>query len=327
MCGIVTIISIFLFAFSFATVDILENGIVFDGNTQRIIFDKTYTNGRYFVGLGRSFIVYPSNLQSIRFGNFGWLIKEEEWEIEEDVRGEVEARSSDGMQLFLEVTFQFQLSSEPADLVRLYRDFGEEPTGYRQVYADMAEEVIRNVAAEFESTDFFTQRSAIQQNMQTELNEQLSRVYASVHSLQLINMEFDRRNRYASAIEATQVAAQQVQETRNELEVADVQAQAVVESANLTAQVLIATAQTDKETAIKQAEADAAALLYKTQAQVDGYNALRKHLNFTTTGELLSYLWFDAMANGAGKVVLNMQYPKSISNFLAENAVPSPGSG
>jgi len=298
--------SVFLFGFSFGVVDVLEVAIIFDRQTQRLEWDKAWTPGRYWTGLGRRFVAYPSTVQTLRFGHFGWFT-------EDPARGDaIECRSYDGMQLFMEVTVQYKLSQDPDDLVRLYRDFGKPMEGINAFYSDVAEKVIRDVAATYRSTQFFTKRAQLEIDMQVALDEDLRRVYASCESIQLMNMEFDKRGSFATAIETTQIAAQQVLEKINEVEVAKVTAEATRRSAETTSEVQVLLAESVYNATIKQAQADAEALLYKTEQQVAAYLKLKNDLGLANNTELLAYLWLKSVQNGASQVVMGTPYPSAI---------------
>ena len=65
-CVIVTIVSIFLLAFSFDIVTPLERGVLYD-NIHKQISTVTTGEGRHFVVLGRGFVKYPYKLNSIDF--------------------------------------------------------------------------------------------------------------------------------------------------------------------------------------------------------------------------------------------------------------------
>ncbi|MES1909774.1 MAG: hypothetical protein MHM6MM_002466 [Cercozoa sp. M6MM] len=64
------IVAIFLIAFSFRTIDPLEYGLKYDSVGVNIE-NKTYTDGRYFIGVDHKFIKFPRTVQILRFCNTG----------------------------------------------------------------------------------------------------------------------------------------------------------------------------------------------------------------------------------------------------------------
>lgn len=309
LCCLCFIPSLFLFGFSFGIVEVLEVAIIHDTQTSNLISDKSYSSGRYFTGLGRKFLTYPSTVQTLRFGEMAWFT-------DEPSRGSIECRSHDGMQVFIEVAFQFVLSDNPEDLTRLYRDFGSikgmDKGGFRDFYSDVTEKVIRDVASTFLSTEFFTKRALLETTMLEALKVDMIRSYAVAKSLQLMHMEFDKKGLFATAIETTQIAKQEVAEKINEVEVAEVKAEAEWQAAQRTSNVKVSLAESVYNSTIRQAQADATALLYRTQQQVEAYNTLADDLGFQTTAELISFLWMTAVANDANKVIMGMPYPASL---------------
>jgi regulator of protease activity HflC (stomatin/prohibitin superfamily) len=105
------------------------------------------------------------------------------------------ARTSDGLQVFLELSFQYRLKTTAADIFALYNDFEDD---YEEAYARIARDVIRNVAANYIAFDFFQARASIGGAMQQELDRQLRQWYASCESLQLLNFDLPTRFKYAS---------------------------------------------------------------------------------------------------------------------------------
>lgn len=66
---VVFIISIILLSVSFDVVEPTEWGLAYDNNIKKIDTDKVYDEGRYLIGLGRSFIIFPRTYQTIRYGS------------------------------------------------------------------------------------------------------------------------------------------------------------------------------------------------------------------------------------------------------------------
>lgn len=316
LCCLLLIPSIFLFAFSFGVVEVLTVGIIWDKQTMIVEYDELYQSGRHWTGLDRYYIPFPSNVQTLRFGEFSWFHDDDK--IAEDQtanRGDIECRAADGMQVFMEVTVQYKLSTDPQDLVCLYRDFGEGSAGYREYFADLTTKVVLDVASTYVGTEFFTKRSVIEADIHKALDVELRRTYARVSSLQLVNMEFDKAGAFADAIENTQIANQDVQQQRNEVEVAIINGDALSGSAQTTAAVVVAVAKSKRDVMVQQATADAAAVLFNAQVQVDAYNKVKVDLQFTSNKQLLAHLWMQSVNNDAQKVAMNMPYPDVLKSL------------
>lgn len=64
------ILGLILFLCSYSIVDINKYGIVYNKNTQKIVTSEpTYKSGRYLLGLGRKFILFPRGYIQLYFSD------------------------------------------------------------------------------------------------------------------------------------------------------------------------------------------------------------------------------------------------------------------
>lgn len=85
-----------LLAFSFKSLDATEIGLDYSWVSKTV--DKTtYKNGLHFLGIGHSFIKYPKMVQTLEFAH----------ERGADARP-LQSRTKDGLEVTLEVSFQFR---------------------------------------------------------------------------------------------------------------------------------------------------------------------------------------------------------------------------
>ena len=98
-----------------------------------------YKSGRYHVGVGHTFIEYPTNVQ--------------------DSQLQLVTRSRDGMTVTLSCSYQYQLIPDLKSITFIYKNFDEKD--YGKAYDKVAGETIRSVAANFSSIQFFFNRSDI----------------------------------------------------------------------------------------------------------------------------------------------------------------------
>ena len=88
-----------LLFFSFSTLQVNELGLDYSSITKSI--DPTiYTPGIHFLGVGHSFIRYPSTIQTYDFSH----------EIDADAP-QVRSRTKQGLDVELEISFQYQVIS------------------------------------------------------------------------------------------------------------------------------------------------------------------------------------------------------------------------
>jgi len=299
---IVLITSCALLGMSFDVVKPTEVGIMYDTSTMHILSNRVYSEGRYFTGLGREFITFPTTFQTILFGA-SWA---------KAFSGDIYCRAKDGMVVRMEIAVQYRLSQAVEDLVRLHLDFGGK---HENAYAMMVIKVVQNVASQFYSPTFWRARQELHDEIMTQLEPELYRVYASVGSVQIINMEFSAS--YATAIEETQVAMQDILQAEAEKNVAIVRSESAVAVAQETARIQLATAHTTANATIAQADAEAEAMLFRSDKQVEAYEALRDSLGYSDAGSLLAYSTLSALEDSNAKsIALSLQYPQLLKNVL-----------
>jgi len=299
---VVFIVSCALFGVSWDIIEPTEIGLAFDGNIQKIEFDKVYDNGRYLIGLGRSFIKFPATQQTIRFGDASTM------HYDDPDGTEIVCRTRDGLEIRLEVAIQYLISGQPGDLYRLYLDTGGE---WKELYMMISEHVVRDVASLFDAIEFREARDVIAIKIHEELDKAFQVMYATVPSAQLINMEIEKL--FADTITDTQVAKQDVYQAENERNVIEVEAQRDLEVSIKLVDIKIATAVRKAQEIMAIANAEANIIDNTINAQIEAYRNLSSTLNLQTSEKLLSYLWLQAMQNNKVKdLVFSMEYPSTL---------------
>jgi regulator of protease activity HflC (stomatin/prohibitin superfamily) len=191
--------------------------------------------------------------------------------------------------VFVEASFYYGL--QVANLFNLFRLY---KTSFHQVVVGIAAETIRDVATAYNTLDYFTNRSAIDTAMTTALTRQLATgAYADVSLFNLLAIDvpdaFDQAVQDKVLTAADVITLEQTrlsQVIRSTISVTDAYA-----DANVTVIVANATAQ---GTVIRnQAEADAK-VQYMT-ARGASLGQLSADLNFTTSKDLLTYLYAGAL--------------------------------
>jgi len=294
-CGnfliIVAIVGIGLFGGSFKTLSPLESGLKINAISQSVQSDKVYTSGRYFVGVGNNFIVYPTTLQTISFS---------------DADGAdappLRASTSEGQTITLEVSLQYRLVI--SNLTLLYRKY---ESSYQSKYVTVAEAAMKNTVSQRYSTqDYFSQRAGIGDVMHTALNAVFINEYAVVEHFQL--REITAIAATDASIVGNQVADQNTQtviygaQANNTLLAID----AVLAGAQLQVNVINADAASLSRILVAQAQADAIRLVTETQAEQ--YGRLKQSLNYTST-DLLTHLFIENMRQlgGSAQIAVDTQ--------------------
>jgi len=247
-------------------------------------------NGLYFIGIGHSFIRFPKNVQTIDFSKENTAS-----------RPPVQSRTSDGLEVILEVSFQYTL--QPENLFKLYSKYGAK---YNQVFQNVAVDILTDEATKYTAYDFFMNRGSIKDDFQANLDTQFSKIcYSNINFLQLRSV--DLPDLFEQSIQDSEVKKQDIQKAQAELNKVRIEIDTRIKSALF-----------QKDVTINKAEGEASALLQKNSAEVDSlkqvqnsqteaYTNLKSNLNMTNT-DLLSFIKTKVLKNYDGQnMALNIQ--------------------
>lgn len=134
-------------------------------HTQKIGPDVVTEPGLYFVGFGNMLVEFPSTFQTMYFIHDHRGIVEDE-EHPSIKRYPLKARSADGLEMTVSVSFQWQLNK--ASLKPLYDILGGgslETSLYRDEFVRFARAAIVESCANYAADSFFTNRTMITENM------------------------------------------------------------------------------------------------------------------------------------------------------------------
>eukprot|EP00500_Bicosoecida_sp_ms1_P014128 CAMPEP_0203821270 /NCGR_PEP_ID=MMETSP0115-20131106/42651_1 /ASSEMBLY_ACC=CAM_ASM_000227 /TAXON_ID=33651 /ORGANISM="Bicosoecid sp, Strain ms1" /LENGTH=312 /DNA_ID=CAMNT_0050730291 /DNA_START=47 /DNA_END=985 /DNA_ORIENTATION=- len=283
VCCVLLIASVTMFAVSWGSLEPPEMGVEYNANTLEINDERLFENGRHFLGLGHSFIVYPKTLQTVKFSV--------------ETGNPIVARTKDGLTATLDVSFNYRLIATIAEMSALYLDFGEMEE-VEIAYDRIARNWVRVVAARYTALQFFDIREEIQSDMQGTLDEQLRLAHGTVDNLQFLQM------RLPPAVEDRQTeqntAKEEAVQAANDLEVALIDAASQVNAARRQAQVIVLDAQAQAQQTAFEAEASIDGATARFVAEQESYKGLMDSLDLTPK-ELLAYVTLDAIQEGAGK--------------------------
>lgn len=274
--GTVTlIITIALLAASWAVLTPQEYGLKFNGATITMDDDTVYSSGRIYVGVGGSFYKFPRKLTYVEFSAaYG---------------NALDVWSADGQQLFVEASFYYQLKGD-----KIHDIFYTYGTGFGKIVYYMAAETIRNVATDYVTADFFTNRSAIDQTMQAALQARLSsEAFSSIVQFNLLAI--DVPNNFDDAIVNKVITGQDVitLEQLRQSQVIRSQISTVNATANANVTVMNAAA---TATGYMTTQSTSARLFNDyMNARASELLTLYQALNFTSPKQLFQYLYTDVI--------------------------------
>lgn len=266
-------------SFSFGRVHTLEYALDWN-HLDQTVGETTLSSGLHFLGAPwHSLVIYPGTLQNMVFST------------SDTPTDELHTRTADGLQVVLEITYQYQLVV--AELHNLFDDFG--PDGYAPVYFDVASHLISEEATTYSAYEFFNSKEAIAVAMQTKLDQYFQQhLHAHVVSLQIQSCRLP--DAFNAAITDTVTQRQNITNAAKYLDQQTVSLQTNLVVAGKQANATIATAEGNARQILLQAEAASSMAAQNGAAEAEAYANVKARLGFTNS-ELLRYVWWDAVGS------------------------------
>jgi len=259
-CGCAAAAGALLLGLSFSSLEYTEVGLNLSHITNNVS-PQGYTAGLYCLGPGNSFIKFPGTVQTIQFS------------LDQGSAGPpMRSRTSDGLEVQLEVSFQYQLNF--STVYDLYRKFG---TQYKPVFVNMATDIITAKATAYNATAFFMDRPAISLAMEDELKEAFeTEAFSSVPFFQLRSVSLP--SEFEQAIQDTEVKVQDIQTANAEFQTRGVEMDTKILQAQQTAAQLNINADATSQQTILDAQAYVGQFGLSQSLQADSFKPLFEKL-------------------------------------------------
>jgi len=187
MISIACIVGVILLILGFSSLEATEYGLDYSW-LSKTISPTALGNGLYFIGIGHSFIRFPRNVQTVEFSKDA-----------NANRPAIESRTSDGLEVTLEISFQYLL--QPESLFELYMHYG---SGFQQVIQNVAIDILTQEATKYTAYNFFMERGPIKDKFQHAIDASFNRTcYSNVVFLQLRSVYLP--NLFEQAIQESEV--------------------------------------------------------------------------------------------------------------------------
>jgi regulator of protease activity HflC (stomatin/prohibitin superfamily) len=274
-------VSIILIVVSFQTLDPNEVAFDLDNNIGQIASGgKLFDGGRYFLGLGHSFIKYPRTVQNLP-------------------QTSVLVRSSDGLPITMDISVQYTLPYNSSDRMRIVYNFFE--NSYESAMAELIDGLVRDVAANYTAYQFFENRTLLSTNLNRHLDTFFTDLYINIANFQLINILFPTA--FNQEIDNTAIAVQEAIRATSERQVSLVQLQ--TRNGTIQADISIANLQRDTTVAniINNANNTANSLIDVFSTEAESLAAVKSTLALTND-ELLAYIFVKMLQNTNANVRL-----------------------
>lgn len=242
--GAALLVTGIIIALSFDSIEYTEYGLDYS-SVSKTVGKTPFLGGIYLLGVGHSFIKFPRTVQTIDFSNS-----------QGSDRPQIESRTNDGLEVLLEISFQYELIS--AKIYDLYMSY---ELDYQNVIENIAVDALTDQATKYTAYDFFMNRAKIGSEMQEALDLALrNKTHVSIPFFQL--RDVDLPDPFEAAIQLSEVRKQDIQKANAEMNAAKVEIETSLLKADL-----------NKSVTINKANGEAEAIKQANVAEVNGFNA------------------------------------------------------
>lgn len=292
ICAVTCITGIILLILGFSSLEATEYGLDYSW-LSKTINPNVYSNGLYFIGIGHSFIKFPRNVQTIEFS------KERNAN-----RPAIESRTSDGLEVILEISFQYIL--QPESLYKLYTKYGE---GYSQIIQNVAIDILTDEATGYTAYNFFMDRGRIKDDFQQSLDKSLNTTcFANVQFLQLRSVDLPIL--FEEAIQESEVKKQDIQKANAELNKVKIELDTLEKAAVIKKEATVNLAEGEAESILKQNDAEVKSLINSQNTQTDAYSTFKDSLRVSNQS-LLNFIKTKLIKNySKDQVALSVSSPE-----------------
>eukprot|EP00933_Yihiella_yeosuensis_P046432 TRINITY_DN41956_c0_g1_i1.p1 TRINITY_DN41956_c0_g1~~TRINITY_DN41956_c0_g1_i1.p1 ORF type:complete len:327 (+),score=60.80 TRINITY_DN41956_c0_g1_i1:56-1036(+) len=198
---------------SFQTLEQGQYALTLNWASQKLGDEEMVEPGLKYVGLGNMLVEFPSTFQTMYFVSdtrgIRTLTEGEDLGTPPIVRGPIRARSLDGLEMIVSVSFQWRLA--PESLKPLYSILGDQ--FYKDEFIRFARAAVVESCSYFTADQFFVNRALITQRLLTDLSQNFKRpekqLMLNIIGLQL--REVDLPDDFDDEIANTQEQMQEVE--------------------------------------------------------------------------------------------------------------------
>jgi len=302
----ITAITAFLFALfiifgGIQSVEITEYGLKSNMITRKV--DKEpYMSGRYWIGPWCHFIKFPAVVKTIQFSD---ARMQSDLGIDEQGDPMLRSRTADGLDVTIELSFQYQLHEDR--IYNLYTTFGA-GRDFHDLFVRVAIDRLTEIATEYTANEFFVDRTRIGKAMEKQLKEDFEqKLYATIFSFQLRSVGLP--DEFEKAIQKTEVKKQDVHVAEAEMESTKVALETELMKAKRRTRVKENNAEAFSESVMLENTADIEQFQATQEKAAESYKGVLKQLD-NKEGELLAYVQSRVLRDHiSDKVTLGLSLP------------------
>lgn len=271
-----------LYPFTFLPRPLLV-GLAYDVH-QHVLSTDVRGEGLHTGPPGFEFVIFPAVYRSISYTS-------------------IECLNRDGVEIDMRVSFQYRPIR--ANLYPIALQF-RNATMYGEIIEQQGTAVVYSVCGQFDTEQFQTERSAVEDAVRTGLQNAMTQFYTEVASVQI--GDISRPSTFEQAVRRKETARENVEVARNERERRIIQANTTLLENRTQAGIILDRARTNASIVTDRAQAEARAIVDEFAAELRTYSNIMKENNLTIEG-LLAYLGSRIIEGSEDEVFANMDHP------------------
>jgi len=295
------ILALFIAIGGIKSVEITEYGLASNLVTRKVQ-KEPYLSGRYWIGPWCYFIKFPSVVKTIQFSDSRL---QDDLGIDEQGDPMLRSRTADGLDVTIELSFQYQLHLEK--VYDLYTTMGA-GRDFHDLFVRVAIDRLTEIATEYTANEFFVDRTRIGKAMEKLLKEDFeSRLYATIFSFQLRSVGLP--DEFEKAIQQTEVKKQDTHVAEAEQASNKVALETELMKAQRRTKVKANNAEGYAESVMLANTADIEQYKATQEKAAESYKGVLKELD-DKEGELLAYVQSRVLRDHiSDKVTLGLTLP------------------
>lgn len=276
LCSLITVCLILIYS-AWSVLEPWEIGLDYNGITMSIAPDA-WLPGRHWLGVGHSFVRFNSTVTTVQFSH----------DLASSSSGPLRSRTDDGLEVALEISFQYRLL--PETIYQMYMTYGP---GYHQVFVKMGMDLLTVAATKHTARAFFVNRTMIGNMMEETLRLHFKKnvlVDVPLFQFQAVTLPPE----FEAAIKETQVAEQKIKRMQAQQSMQVVEYETSVIEAQRYVKVKLQDAEAVKQSIMLRNEADIQSRNASQICAARAFKEVLKLFNGNTT-QLLKYMKVRAM--------------------------------
>lgn len=301
--GMILIASIIMVACSFATVEVNFAALKFNTIQKKYDESGVYQPGRYFVGLGNSFVEFPLTWQPLSFC--------EGCEDGPAVSGKAAKKGTNPVSVYISVHMFYKIRIEY--LAQIIKDFPRKDWHPR--YVSLAKNaIVEFLAKELEVDDLLENRGKVARMFGLVVNQRLEPLHAFLQAIYVGHVQLEQTS---DAAYLQQWIAERSKLTTEKQGLAQeiIQATAAdvskVKAATLT---ILSNQYLYGNSTVARSKAEGEELVIRARGK--GYNTIKSTLGFTDD-QLLRYVYYDKVKKDASSVVAGFNGNNKLMSSIA----------